>query len=497
MMRAMTTEVGIARTDRRGVGALLPSAYSVRTRITATVALLVALALTASGLLVYALGTERAGDTVRAAVAQELAELEEFEENGVDPQTGAPFASVERLVQEFLERNVPSSSELLLGVWEGQVRKASASGRGGLREDPAFLRRVLALVDEGGSGQVGTRWGEVYFEVLPLRDAELAGAFVVAFFVDDELAPLQRLMRTYALTAVLALLTVTTLAAWQAGRLLAPIRTLRRTADEITETDLSRRIPEAGNDDLTDLTVTVNAMLERLESAFQGQRAFLDDAGHELRTPLTILRGHLELLDAGDAEEVERTRDLLLDEVDRMARLVEDMILLAKAERPGFLSPGPSRVDELVASVADKVSGLGDRDWQVEARTTAVVDLDVQRVTQALVQLAHNAVKHTAPGDTVALGAEDTVDGSGDGAVHLWVRDTGPGVPDAEKALVFERFARGRDVTDDGAGLGLSIVAAIAQAHGGSVQVEDALPHGARFVITLPRVRKEPPWPGS
>ena len=88
-------------------------------------------------------------------------------------------------------------------------------------------------------------------------------------------------------------------AAWQSGRLLAPLRTLRETADEITETDLSRRLPVTGNDDITALTRTVNGMLDRLEAAFVGQRQFLDDAGHELKTPLTVLRGHLELLDVG------------------------------------------------------------------------------------------------------------------------------------------------------------------------------------------------------
>jgi two-component system, OmpR family, sensor kinase len=300
-------------------------------------------------------------------------------------------------------------------------------------------------------------------------------------------------MQSYTVAAVVAWALTTGVAFWQAGRLLAPLRRLRTTAEEITETDLSRRIEETGADDVTDLTRTVNAMLGRLERAFQGQRSFLDDAGHELRTPLTILHGHLELVDPADPEDVTRTRALLLDEVQRMGRLVEEMILLTKAERPDFVRLEPLAVDEVLEAVLEKARGLGDRAWQIEARAGCAAWLDDQRLTQALVQLAHNAVKHTATGDVVALGAEQSED-----RVRIWVRDTGPGVPDAEKRKIFERFARGADEGgSEGVGLGLSIVAAIAAAHGGTAHVEDAAPRGARFVLTLPRERKETSWPAS
>jgi signal transduction histidine kinase len=467
---------------------------SVRFRITAAVGLLVAVALTGTGVLVYALGVDRIQESVPEAVDQEIAELVEFQAQGVDPRTGQSFRTIDRLVEEFLLRNVPARSELLIGVWNGRLQASSPSTRSALASAPEFEAAVLERVETGGTTKLDTQWGEVYVEVLPLQDGE-PGAFAVAYFVQDDLEPLQRTMRTYAVAATFALITVTAVAAWQAGRLLAPVRTLRETAEEIGETDLSRRIPEVGNDDLTDLTRTVNAMLARLESAFAGQRAFLDDAGHELRTPLTILRGHLELVDAHDVEEVERTRDLLIDEVDRMARLVEDMILLTKTDRPGFLAPAPTDLTALVRAVANKVRGLGDRDWRVEPAASGYAEIDEQRVTQALVQLAQNAVKHTRPGTPITVGSDERPDG----AVRLWVRDTGPGVPDEDKQAVFRRFTRGRDaVADEGVGLGLSIVAAIAAAHGGTAHVEDAdPPPGACFVLTLPRTRKEPTWPAS
>jgi two-component system, OmpR family, sensor kinase len=497
MMTAMTTAEETATTMGEGGSPAITASFSVRNRIAAAVALLGALALALSGLMVYVLGVGRVNDTIRSDVDQEIAELEEFEENGRDLETGERFDSVDRLIEEFLERNVPGQSELMLGVWGGEVKMSSASTRSDLRRDPGFLQAVLPKVAGGGSGRVGSPWGEVHYEVLPVRDAERNGAFVVAFFVEDEMQPIWQIMRSYAIVAALALVVVTGVAAWLAGRLLAPVRVLRETAEEISETDLSRRIPVTGNDDITALTRTVNAMLGRIERAFAGQRAFLDDAGHELRTPLTILQGHLELLDASDRDDVDRTRDLLLDEVDRMARLVEDMILLTKTDRPGFLSTGPVVVSELVAAVADKVRGLGDREWEVESSVTGTAELDEQRITQALLQLAHNAVKHTSAGDTVAVGASDH-----GRSVRLWVRDTGAGVPDEEKESIFRRFSRGADEANpDGVGLGLSIVAAIAAAHGGTAHVEDAHggppPVGARFVITLPRSRKEPAWPAS
>ena len=468
--------------------------WSVRARITAAVCLLVAFALTGAGLLVYALGTERVSSSVPRAVDQELAELTEFQANGVDPATGAPFSSIRSLVLEFLERNVASPSEIMVGAWDGKLQYSSPSSREEILEEPEFVAAVLDRVESGGSTELETRWGPVYLEVQPLRDQRGTGAFAVAYFVEDELEPLHRVLRSYAVAALLALVVMTAIAAWQAGRLLAPVRTLRDTAREISESDLSRRIPERGNDDLTDLTRTINAMLARLEHAFQGQRAFLDDAGHELRTPLTILRGHLELLDEADPDEVGRTRDLLLDEIDRMSRLVDDMILLTKTDRPGFIAPRELDVAELVDDVAAKARGLGERRWVVEGRASGSVEADEQRITQALVQLCQNAVKHTHPGDEIALGSA----GGPDGTVRIWVRDTGPGVRDEDKARIFTRFARATEgTTEDGVGLGLSIVAAIVQAHAGSVHVEDATPPGARFVMTLPRQRKEGSWPAS
>jgi signal transduction histidine kinase len=304
----------------------------------------------------------------------------------------------------------------------------------------------------------------------------------VAVFRDREQEELNE-----AITALggvgLAVLLAGSVLAWRlAGGVLRPVRAVTTTARSISETSLERRIPEQGTDEIAQLAATFNDMLDRLERAFDAQRDFLDDAGHELRTPLTIIRGHLELVDPDDPAEVASTRALVLDEIDRMSRLVDELILLAHSRRPDFVRPVQLDVGELTDDLADKVRGLGDRAWSVDERATGDVIVDAQRITQAIVQLAQNAVWHTDESDTVAIGSR--VDA---GTARLWVRDTGPGIAAADKEHIFDRFYRGRDNASDGSGLGLSIVRAISEAHGGWVTVDSVPGHGATFTLILPR----------
>jgi two-component system OmpR family sensor kinase len=180
-----------------------------------------------------------------------------------------------------------------------------------------------------------------------------------------------------------------------------------------------------------------------------------------------------------------------------MARLTRDLILLAKTDRPDFLRIGGVDLSELIEDLVAKARGLGDRSWHHDGGPAVRVDMDRQRITQAVLQLADNAVKHTQEGDEIAIGA-----GLAGGFVRIWVRDTGSGVPPADRDRIFERF--GRSVVpenDEGFGLGLSIVRAIATGHGGTVRVEDSPSGGARFVLNLP-VRQvvegaTAPWPAS
>jgi signal transduction histidine kinase len=265
-----------------------------------------------------------------------------------------------------------------------------------------------------------------------------------------------------------------------AGRVLAPLRLLRDTARSITETDLSRRIPVRGRDEVAQLAVTFNDMVDRLQAGFTTQRRFTDDAGHELRTPITIIRGHLELLE-DDPEERRQTIALVLDELGRMSRIVDDLILLAKAERPDFLELHPVDVEVLTGEVFSKVSALAPRDWRLARTGHGTVVADRHRLTQAVVQLAANAVRHTGEDELIELGSK--VDQT---EVRFWVRDEGPGIPVEEQERIFRRFARGGRRRTEGAGLGLAIVRAIAEAHRGRTELESAPGAGATFTIVVP-----------
>lgn len=196
-----------------------------------------------------------------------------------------------------------------------------------------------------------------------------------------------------------------------AGRILAPVRPVRRAAAQLTEQDLTRRIPVQGRDDIALLAETFNAMLDRLERAFAAQRQFVDDAGHELRTPITIVRGHLELMGDDPAEQAETIR-LVTDELDRMSRIVEDLLLLAKAERPRLrhARAGPAgradrrRVREGAGAGRARVGpGRGCRPGG-RAGPAAHHAGDGP--------LAQNAVQHTVPGQRIRIGSREPTGGS-------------------------------------------------------------------------------------
>lgn len=461
---------------------------SVRTRMLGWLVAVAAIAMALAGAASYVVQRNLVDARVDRSLAQEVAEFRAFASSGLDPSTGQRFSSLERLFFVALQRNVPDEHEAFLTLIDGQVAYYSPGNREvQLHALPEVVEAASALApdDRALVTTVDTGIGDVRVAAVPVTidGSGASGVYVVGVGRDLEQAQVLDVLRTYAVVAVLALSLVGLIGWLVAGRLLRPLRLLRDTTQRISETDLSERIEVTGHDDLSELARTFNGMLDRLETAFSTQREVLDDVGHELRTPITVLRGHLELMDADDPVDVAETRALVIDELDRMNRLVDDLLVLAKARRPDFLRWDVVDVARLVDEVLDKSRPLGDRRWQLDARAdSVVVPGDPQRVTQALLQLVSNAIAHTGPDDVVALGS--AADGE---VVRLWVRDTGHGVHPDDRERIFTRFGRGRGAGAlDGTGLGLAIVGAIAEAHGGRVELDSAPGRGARFTLVLP-----------
>jgi signal transduction histidine kinase len=314
-------------------------------------------------------------------------------------------------------------------------------------------------------------------------DGATRGHVVVAQFEGDQRAEIDSTVRVMLLALLLVIGVVAAGGYLAMGRALRPLRAVTEAARTIEETDLSRRIEVTGSDEVARLGRTFNAMVERLERAFANQQAFLSDVGHELRTPLTIIRGHLEVMGDGPAERRE-TVALVTDELDRMNRMVNDLLELARAEQPDFLRPEEVDVAAMMAEIHAKAAALGPRDWRLGEIPPVTVPADRQRLTQALMQLVQNAVQFTGEGDRIDLAA--TADGR---AVRLSVSDTGVGIDPADRELIFKRFGRtgpGRERAD-GTGLGLAIVAAVAHAHRGSVTVDSIPGEGSTFTLVIPR----------
>ncbi len=430
----------------------------------------------------------RLNDEVEEGLTQEASEFRRLVD-GRNPSTGQPFGGdVAAIFDTYLRRNVPGDEEVLLTFVSNRAYKSSGERDYPIDELRPLHRRWTSLT-ESEQGEADTSAGGVRYLAVPIvLDGRTRGAFVVLEFTRDERDEVMAGIRVVLLVS-LAVLLLASFAAWlAAGRVLAPLRELQTTALAITETDLTRRIDVQGDDELADLGRAFNAMLDRLEAAFHSQRAFVNDASHELRTPITIVRGHLELM-GDDPAERDETVTLVMDELDRMSRFVDDLLLLARAERADFLLPEPLDLDDLAAELDAKARGLGERDWRLE-RSSGPVTLvaDRQRLTQAVMNLAGNAVQHTQPGGRITIGAA-----SEGGHVRLSVADDGPGIPRSDRQRVFARFARGDGPRrSDGAGLGLAIVQAIAEAHGGSVELESIPGHGSTFTVVIP-LRPAPP----
>ena len=240
----------------------------------------------------------------------------------------------------FLSRSLTEDDTFFIAILDGKFYKSSPLALPKpIRSDSALMQRWQKLSQSsGGEMEVADKKVDsVLYVADPIRiKGEIVGVFVVAHTTAGERAEGLQALQVIVEVNVIVLAMALLLAWVMAGRLLAPLKTLTLAAQSINESELTKRIPVRGEGEIGELAATFNAMMDRLEGSFASQRNFINDAGHELRTPITIIRGHLELM-GDDPLEQQETLTLVIDELDRMNRFVDDLLLLAKTERPDFL----------------------------------------------------------------------------------------------------------------------------------------------------------------
>ena len=464
------------------------AARSTRTRILASYVVLLALSVIIGLVALREVLLISLNDRVEADLQQETDEVDILLVDGVDPLTSERFDGLPRLFDVFLRRNVPNNEEALLTFVDGR-QYAFDVDQFPLDAFPAEkLDEWERLSDPTGgisdvvNDRFSTPLGDVHYRAARVRLGDDVGSFVVAILPANELAIIDDL-QTYGLLAALLVLLISSIAAYLlAGRVLRPVQELTDTARSISQSDLTRRISASGGDEASEMARSFNSMLDRLEAVLRSQRHFVQDASHELRDPITICRGHLELL-SDEPEERNATIALVVDELDRMGRIVDDLQLLADAEQPDFLRRTWIDLEPFTNELLAKAAAMAQRNWVLDAAADAEVLVDRHRLTEAVMNLVHNAVQHTAGHDTIAIGSSVP-----NGEVRVWVRDTGFGIADVEQARVFDRFRRGRSAHRNyrGSGLGLAIVRTIAEAHGGSIGLTSKLGEGSTFMMVLP-----------
>lgn len=322
------------------------------------------------------------------------------------------------------------------------------------------------------------------------------GSFRVVAGAAEPLSVVERAQHGVARAFVLAgviVLALALLASYLAGaRVSGPLRRMAAVAARVDGGDLAPRmeVSPASGEEVRVLGEAFNHMLERLADAFRSQREFVADASHELLTPVTVIAGQLEVLAAQHSpspSEVRRVAGRVQAEIGRMGRLVEDLLVLARAEQPEWLRLEQVDLPSFVTQMWEGLTPTAERRFELAPVAEGSLRADPDRLAQALRNLVRNAIDNTSPGSgLVRLEAVPV----GSHRVRFAVVDDGPGIPPLERERVFERFHRtdrARSRAAGGSGLGLAIVRAIAQAHGGYARVVDpAEGPGARVEVVLP-----------
>jgi heavy metal sensor kinase len=445
------------------------SRLPIRVRLTVAFALAMALVLGVTGAFLYARLQASLDEAIDESLQARAAEIA-FPRDETIPADGEPD---ERFFQ------------VLDG--SGQVVEASA----GLTSQPVLGRSELDRVAEERTASmevVDVPGIAGRARILALYvDATQPYYVIVGASLEDRDETVRGFLVLLLVVGPVALLVMSAIGYGLATAALRPVESMRREAAAISASEPGRRLPlPRARDEIHRLGETLNAMLGRLEDALERERSFVADAGHELRTPLANLQAELELAVRRPRTEAELVRAVrsASEEAERVARLAEDLLLIARSDQGALpLRREELSADELVRRVAERYErrlDAADRSIGVEASAQLVVEADRARLEQALGNLVENAVVH---GDGAVLLRAAKVNGH----LELHVTDVGGGFPPDFLPRAFERFSRADSArTGAGTGLGLAIVEAIARAHGGSAHAANRADLGADVWVVLP-----------
>jgi signal transduction histidine kinase len=403
------------------------------------------------------------------------------------PASAADARGIERSARRWLAAQPLAAGEMAaIRTPDGRVLTSAGGGRlyhvrGGTR---------LLLSTRPGWHHLRGDEGPVRGLTVPIRShGRPAGTLVLLAYEEYLDRTLSTLLSGIGAASAAGLLFALLLGALLIRRALRPLRRMTREVEAMEGAgDLSKRLGQPGSrDEVGRLAVQFDRLLGRLDEAFRSQRRFLADASHELRTPLTVARGQLELLAAElERPDARRSLGIATGEMDRMARMVEDLLLLARLDEGMRLVREPVEVELVLREALLRALLTGRRPATVDVEPGLCATADGERLLQVLTNIVRNAVEHSDSDATLTLRAH--ADGRD---VAISVADTGPGIPPGELAHVFERMFRGgeaRHAAPSGAGLGLAIAASLTEAMGGSIAVDSRVGEGTTFTVRLPAV---------
>ena len=475
---------------------LVQTFRSLRFRVPATAIIVFAISLAVASVLAYELLLQDGRRDIDVVIEREQARFAlSMSELLLEAQTDLPGAepteALRAAVRRYLQLNPSTDSYWTIVTFEDGAPLAASNGPPSL--EPLFRAGELpsGRLDVRETIPTGTDAGDIRTSTVPilLDDEPVATLQIVS-----PLAPVQReALEAAGLVAAAAgasLLLGGILLTASLWRSLSPLGALADAARSTELRSLATRVAEPeGDDEVGLLAREFNTMLDRLDLASGQQRGFMASIGHELRTPITIARGHLEMLQTigrADPDALDETVTIVREELNRMGRLVDDLLAIARSEMDDFVRPQPvdlvSWFEELELRLSGTAAGA---DTRIEPPPPVWLTADRDRLAQAVLNLITNAHLHTPDGTRVRVRAELE-----DAALVVTVSDDGPGIAEDIRDDVFAPFVRAGEAPSS-TGLGLSVVHAVVAAHGGTVRL-DSGPDGTLIALVLPWQPPEP-----